>query len=260
MTGEPGILRRMIIFGGRGRIGNSTIANAVFEEMQRRAHEVTAWDLDRAPMLARFVEARRPTGPDGKPDGSDPARRRALEKAIDETIRGTKHAVVYPGGGDDPMVLQLQDRLPDMTALFADAGLETVAVHVVGPQLKDLAYYRAVQGTATYARQVVVLNYGMAPDGVDPDAAFTLVRKTVGNSCPVFVVRQLPPAAIDALLDRDKGYTMREVAENDASGLIFTHRMELISWLNGDAERREGISPLVDELMQDPPPVLPAAA
>lgn len=254
------MLRRMIIFGGRGRIGNSTIANAVFEEMQRRAHKVTAWDLDRAPMLARFVDARRPTGPDGNPDGSDPARRRALEKAIDETIRGTKHAVVDPGGGDDPMVLQLQDKLPDMTAMFAEAGLETIAVHVLGPQLKDLAYYRAVQGTHTYARQVVVLNHGMAPDGVDPDDAFSLVRKTVDNACPIFVVRQLPPAAIDALLDRHKGYTMREVAENSASGLEFVDRMVLMSWLNGDAERREGIGPLVDELMQDPPPVLPEAA
>lgn len=248
------MLRRMIIFGGRGRIGNSTIANAVFEEMQLRCHEVTAWDLDRAPMLARFVEARRPTGSDGKPDGSDPARRRALEEAIDETIRGTKHAVVDPGGGDDPMVLQLQDKLPDMTELFADAGLETIAVHVVGPQLKDLAYYRAVQGTNTYARQIVVLNYGMAPDGVDPHDAFSLVRKTVGNSCPIFVVRQLPPAAISALLAREKGRTMREVTENLDTGLKFVDRMVLTSWLE------LSIGPLVDELMQDPPPVLPEAA
>jgi len=254
------MLRRMIIFGGRGRIGNSTIANAVFEEMQRRAHEVTAWDLDRAPMLARFVEARRPTGPDGQPDGSDPARRRALEEAIDETIRGNKHAVVDPGGGDDPMVLQLQDKLPDMTDMFADAGLETIAVHVVGPQLKDLAYYRAVEGTNTYAREIVVLNYGMVPDGVDPDDAFSLVRKFVGNSCPIFVVRWLPPEVIEALLAREKGRTMREVAENAASELWFTNRMVLISWLNGVADRREGIGPLVDELMQDPPPVLPEAA
>jgi len=233
---------------GRGRLGKSTLASAIYEEMRRRDHPVLAWDLDQAESLAKYIDAQRPSG------GGPRARRAGLENGMHQAITVKKHVIV-DFGADDVVVNQVKDKLPDMAAMLVEAGLETVGVHVIGPKDKDMAYFRAVRGENVFAREIVVLSYGMLPDDVSPTKAFEAVRKEVGDYCHVFAVRKLSEEITEVIDNRRKGQTLWSLTDWSQNGLIVPDALALRVWLS------TSIEPIVDELLDDPSPDnLPEAA
>lgn len=249
-------LRRLIVPVGRGRSGKTTCADALFEEMQRRGVNVTAWDIDRAPHLNRRIPtAQRPVG------GSDAARQACLEKGIHDTIFGDGDAIVDVGA-DDVVFHLLTDKLPELVDLLAEHGLEIVAVHVLGPDLdKDTAYFRATRDGGIFTREIVVLNHCLAPKDIAPDDAFAAVRNLVRPyALPTFVVRALPPEVMKVIWPEDRKAPIRSLHDlsTDAQALgNIVNMLALGSWLRAE---ESSISCIIDAILAEATPQDDAAA
>lgn len=236
-------MKRIIVPVGRGRIGKTSIAAMLAEMLLDGDHPVTTWDLDKAPSLKRRIsDAQRPFS------GGDRARRAALEDCLQVTITGEADAVVDMGA-DDVLFHMVADKLPEMTELLAEAGVEVVAIHVLGPDAdKDLAYYRATKDGDVFGRQIVVLNHGMvAADDISADKAFATVRGIVNASgLPVYVTRRLPVEVMQELWPEDVKAmrTLHSLTDED-SPLLWTNRMVLKSYLN------KSIRPIINAVLND---------
>jgi hypothetical protein len=223
---------------------NTNIADALFEEMDKRDLPVTAWDIDKARNLKRRISiARRPA------DSSDRARRLCLEDAIHETIAGEGDAIVDLGA-DELLFHQIADKLPEMSDLLAEAGLQVVAIHVLGHDVdKDLAFYRATKDSNVFARQLVALNHGVVPEERDPDEAFAAVRRAVErDGFPMFVIRKLPVEIMEALWPEDEKAPiplLHDLAD-DVATLKIVNAMVLRSYLS------KCIAPIVNEILTAP--------
>lgn len=241
-------MARIVIPCGRGRVGKTTLSQAIGEELAQLGERVTLFDLDRAPSLSKRTLSRRPA------NGSDRARRLALEDAIHEAIQGEAFdTAVVDIGGDDVLWHDITAKLPELLDLLDEAGVAAIAVHVLGPNAdKDLAYYRLVWDTATFSSQLVVLNHGLAPEGIHPDDAFAAVRKAVNGAQPL-VVRALPPEVIEIIETCLKGRTLAELAD-DTPTLKAINAAVLRSWLN------KSIRPLVEAIRSHDAPASPIAA
>lgn len=86
-------------------------------------------------------------------------------------------AVIDLGGGDTSLGRVLE-ALPDLPALMDEAGVSPVAVYTVGPRVDDLASLATLEArNFRPSATAVVLNEGLAELSLDPETAFTRIRR-----------------------------------------------------------------------------------
>jgi len=145
---------------GRGGRGKSEWARWAWERGFRMGRPVLAADGDRTnPTLTAFVPAAsRPESPAAEDVKA------WLGSLLERQIAERASLVLDLGGGD--LVLKEFAREVGLVEFLGSYGVEPVAVHLIGPDLDDLAYLRDMEdGIFAPRRTVLVLNEGIIPTG-----------------------------------------------------------------------------------------------
>jgi hypothetical protein len=165
-TADISTMPKLVIAGGRGGTGKSTLERWATERSIARGGEPTIIDADRTnPTLkAFFPQAQQP------PTSDDYDVRAFLNSVIDE--QNDRRGTVYIdlGGGD--LTLRQWARELDLAPFLAEQGIIPVLFHVVGADLDDLAYLRDLETVFAPQHTAIVLNEGALPAGPSPAVAF----------------------------------------------------------------------------------------
>jgi hypothetical protein len=157
---------KMIIAGGRGKVGKSSMLRWIIEEYIARGGEPVVADADRTnPTLSAFFP--RATRP---PSAEDDDVRDWLNDLADTQIERRSTIFLDLGGGDT--TLRQWSRDLDLGSFLVKHGITPVLLHLLGSDLDDLTYLRDLETVFAPKHTVIVLNEGMVPSGRSPLAAF----------------------------------------------------------------------------------------
>jgi len=162
---------RMVIAGGRGKVGKSTLLRWAIEQSIARGGEPVIADADRTnPTLAAFFpSALRP------PSAENDDVRMWLNDLADTQIERRTTVYLDLGGGD--LTLKQWARDLDIGQFLQKHGITPVLIHVLGSDLDDLTYLRDLETVFTPRHTMIVLNEGMTPTGRHPLTAFEPVLR-----------------------------------------------------------------------------------
>jgi hypothetical protein len=159
---------RFTVLIGRGNVGKSTLGIWLAETARAGGREFLIGNMD--PTLATIGEL----FPDFvSPEYADDDDR---EKWLTETIEQQQakgQSLLLDTGGNDPLLPRYARRY-DLVPTLQDQGIEPVAIHVLGPDLSDLALFSECEECFAPKRTILVLNGGRA--GKHIDLAFAEVR------------------------------------------------------------------------------------
>ncbi|MGD0108633.1 MAG: hypothetical protein ABSC06_32020 [Rhodopila sp.] len=157
---------RLIIAGGRGKVGKSSWLRWAIEQNIARGGTPVIADGDRTnpTLLAVFPEATRPRS------GEDEDVRDWLNELVEDQIETRRTTFLDLGGGDT--ILKQWSRELDLAQFLHSYGVTPVLLHVLGSDIDDLAYLRDLETVFAPPHTAIVLNEGMVPSGRSPLAAF----------------------------------------------------------------------------------------
>ena len=166
---NPNPARAKIIFPlGRGSRGKSFFARWLIDRAQMKGHEIVVADADRTnPSLTAYLKGVL------TPPSADDREMQEWFKALCEQQIARRFNLLIDLGGGDLMLKQLARRIGLVRFLEAN-GIDTVAVHLIGPERDDLAYLRDLETDALVAPEatILVLNESLAPQNLSINAAF----------------------------------------------------------------------------------------
>jgi hypothetical protein len=162
ISGQP----RLIVAGGRGKVGKSVSLRIAVERFIDNGGEPIIADADRtnATLRSFYPQAIRP------PSAEDGDVRDWLNGLVDDQIAKRQTIFLDLGGGD--LSLHAWARDLDLVAFLQDNGVTPVLLHCLGSDIDDLAYLRDLEGSFAPAHTAIILNEGMVPSGKAPASAF----------------------------------------------------------------------------------------
>ena len=165
---------KLVVALGRGKTGKSVFLRWVTESAREAGADVRVLDADpdNKALSSCFPDAE--TLPPG--DGED--RRLWLEDRLNAMVEAAKsgkggyHAVLDVGGND--RLLRALGAEVGLVDLLEESGIDTVAVHMLGPDEADLRYLEDVEATGSFKPKsvVLVLNAGLLRTGQSVNVAF----------------------------------------------------------------------------------------
>ena len=220
---------RLIVAGGRGKVGKSVMLRFGIERCIARGGDPIIADADRtnATLTAFFPSAVRPPSPE---DGDV---RDWLNSLIDAQVEHRKSIFLDLGGGD--LSLHAWARDLDLVPFLIDNGIIPVLIHCLGSDLDDLAYLRDLEDVFAPPHTVILLNEGLIPIGKAPLTAFepTLAHEVFrAAKARGAVVVRLPRLGCMQELERRR-LTVQAAIDNDVgTGQPFgiTGRQMIVMW------------------------------
>ena len=173
---EPGTTHadkpKLVVTHGRGGTGKSTFVRVMLERAQEAGREPAVADADRtnATLAAFFKGVIRPEHPD------DQTVHDWLDDLVNQQADDRKTVILDMGGGDQ--VFKRFAKELDLAKLMDSADIMPVAVHLIGPDVDDLAYLHDVEQTGAFCPQAtaLVLNEGLIRDARPKEVAFAELR------------------------------------------------------------------------------------
>jgi hypothetical protein len=217
----------LVVPQGRGKGGKSVFARYIIEAMRAAGREVVAADFDRTnPTLSSFMaDAVRPES--AAPEDVKRSMARLIETQIEK-----RHSVVLDMGGGDLALKDFTREVP-LVEFLGGYGIEPIAVHLIGPDIDDLAYLQDVESDGLFApkRTLLVVNAGVVPNGRAADTAFAPVmehpifRSAVARGAESIVMPRLP-----CMADLEAGRVSFADAEAGSAKLGPTRQFMVTKW------------------------------
>ena len=219
---------KLIVTHGRGGTGKSTFARLLIERAHETGRPPTVADADRtnATLPKFFDDVLRP------PSTDDKSVTDWLDAVVNAQAEQRVTVVLDMGGGDQvfkrfAIELQLVDML-------LEAGIEPVALHMLGPDLDDLAYLRDIEDSTAFCppHTALVLNEGLIRDSRPREVAFTAVRDSPAYRAAVkrgCVEIWFPRLGCMAAVNGTPRLSFGRAAEA-GSGLGLTNRQRVWVW------------------------------
>lgn len=179
--GEPKVAvkrvttKRLLVRFGRGRLGGTTYLDAIAQRAIQAGRKVILVDADvRNPSLSKlYPDARVPAG--GSPEDFAELMVGVLGDLADHD--GPVSVLVDIGGGQDRAMGDFIRDL-NLTGFCQEAGVQPVAVYVLGPDPDDLSHAisvrdaRLLEGSDT----LLVMSEAVVKRGQTPEVAFASLR------------------------------------------------------------------------------------
>jgi hypothetical protein len=162
---------KLILPLGRGHNGKSFWTQWMIDRAQTQGREVVVADGDRTnPSLAAYFEGVL-TPPSAEPDDMED-----WFSAICEQQAERRFNTVIDLGGGDQLLKSLARRI-DFSEFSKYFGVDLVAVHLLTPDIDDLAFLRDLEADGLFAPEatIVVLNEGRTDGRRSFDSAFKAV-------------------------------------------------------------------------------------
>jgi hypothetical protein len=164
---------KLVVTHGRGGTGKSTFVRMMLERAQERGREVAVADADRtnATLAAFFSDVIRPDHPD------DQTVHDWLDDLVNKQAEDRMSIILDMGGGDQ--VFKRFAKELELAKLMESADIMPVAVHLIGPDIDDLAYLHDVEQSGAFcpSATILVLNEGLIRDARPRDVGFATVRE-----------------------------------------------------------------------------------
>jgi hypothetical protein len=157
---------RMVIAGGRGKTGKSTLLRYAIEQCLARGGEPVIADADRTnpTLTAFFPHSTRPQSTE-----NDDVRL-WLDALVDGQIDSRSTIYLDLGGGDQ--MLKQWTRDMDIGPFLTRYDIVPVLLHVLGSDLDDLTYLRDLEAVFAPKHTAIILNEGVVPAGKTPQTAY----------------------------------------------------------------------------------------
>lgn len=157
---------RLIVAGGRGKVGKSVLLRYSIERHLVRGNTPVIADADRtnATLAAFFPAAIRPKSAE---DGDV---REWLNTLLDDQAEHRRTIYLDLGGGD--LSLHAWARELDLVAFLQENGVIPVLIHCLGSDIDDLAYLRDLEQVFAPPHTAILLNEGLVPANKAPLTAF----------------------------------------------------------------------------------------
>lgn len=159
---------KFVVAYGRGSVGKSSILRYLVERAQAAQRDIVIADADINPnaILYKFFSAERPEYAD------DVSVRDLFEGLVDGMDRTKRTVILDLGGGDtsfQPFAASL-----DLATLLDGIGIMPVIIHVLSPDVDDLAYLHAIESTKSFcpAQTILLRNEGRITSSRKREAAF----------------------------------------------------------------------------------------
>lgn len=222
---------KLIIPLGRGNTGKTVLLRWLAERAAQNGRDLKLADGDptNATLAEYFPNTVRP------PSTNQQDRRDWFEALLEKQIEEGGSMAVDFGGGD--LILKRQAAELELTDFLDSSGIEVVALHLIGPNLDDLAYLGEVERDQLFAPKatVLVINEGLVPLGRSERTAFEPIV-----SHPIFTaaigrgakwVRMPRLACVQEVENRRISFIQAEMAETGrglpALGVINRQRVAL---------------------------------
>lgn len=173
---EAGVDRsppKFVVTLGRGKTGKSTMLWWLAESaLRRRRLRILDADPNNNALVDRFPDVEMPPAVDG--EDKRVWLERQLSTMMDEADDDAKrHDMLLDVGANDLLLKRLGAEVQFVDVL-QDAGVEPVAIHLLGPDKEDLTYLKDVEesGFLRPKRTVLVLNTGLISATSSADIAF----------------------------------------------------------------------------------------
>jgi hypothetical protein len=179
--GDPA---KLVVLLGPQNSGKSLLGRAIIERAREQGRHPLILDGDRndAYLASLFTEADA-AGPSDvrRPDyADDPTVKAWLDAEVSEMEGDGRSRVLDMGGGD--LVFPDYAREREVVAMLADAraAIEPVAVHLILPNVSDLAVLERMEADALFAPSptILALNAGPVGDTRPAEVVFRRVRET----------------------------------------------------------------------------------
>ena len=164
---------KLVVTHGRGGTGKSTFVRVMLERAREVGRVCAVADADRtnATLAAFFTDVVRPAHPDDK----------TVHDWLDDLVNqqaDDRITVILDMGGGDQVFKRFAKEL-ELARLMESANIMPVAVHLIGPDVDDLAYLHDVEESGAFcpAQTILVLNEGRIRDQRPRDVAFAEVRE-----------------------------------------------------------------------------------
>lgn len=198
---------KLVIPLGRGVRGKSVFARWACERARNAGRQIILADADRNNQtLAAFYPDHGSVLSPEHVSGS--YMRDWLIHLIELQVEQQATVIVDFGGGD--LVLKELAAELDIVELLTSNGIDPVAVHLLGPDLDDQAYFNSVEDSTALGRPLfappmtmIVANYGVVPAARPVDTAFSdllgcdaLVRAASDRGAVMVTMPRLAPMKI----------------------------------------------------------------
>jgi hypothetical protein len=172
LTVVAGQKPKLAVTHGRGGTGKSTLVRVLAERAHDAGREAAIADADRtnATLAAFFNDVVRPDHPD------DQTVAEWLDDLINQQAEDRISVILDMGGGDQ--VFKRFAKELDLAQLMDSAGIMATALHLIGPDIDDLAYLHDVEQAGAFCppQTALILNEGLIRDARPRDVAFADVR------------------------------------------------------------------------------------
>lgn len=231
---------KLLVALGRGGTGKSVFVRTVVERAHNAGRELAIADADRtnATLQNFFADVIRPDYQDEKTVHD------WLDEVINQQVEKKLTVVLDMGGGDQ--VFKGFARELELASAMTATGIIPVAVHLIGPDLDDLAYLRDIEESNSFcpAATALVLNEGLIRDNRPREAAFDAVR-----SDPIYRkalkrgAREVWFPKLGCMQEVNSRHLLFAAAEQGALG--FTNRLRVGVWRR---QVEEALLPISDWL------------
>jgi hypothetical protein len=173
---EPSVARnpRLLVLLGRQRTGKTLFAQW-YAETTASILPLNVVDADQGEQVLSDRLDHAVTSP-----RTDDARRTWLESAVEKQMSaasdGEPYDLLLDLGGSDPQVKHWGAQL-NMVEMIESAGVDVIAIHMVGPDVADLSYMKDIETNRWFcpAKTIVIFNRALIGAGQDPVAGFAPV-------------------------------------------------------------------------------------
>ena len=163
-SGQP----KLLVPLGRGNTGKTVLLRWLAERAGQHGRDLRLADGDptNATLAEYFPDTVRP------PSTNEQDRRDWFDSLIEKQIENGGSLAVDFGGGD--LILKRQAAELELADFLESRGIEVVALHLIGPNLDDLAYLGEVERDGLFAPKatILVINEGLVPPGRSERTAF----------------------------------------------------------------------------------------
>ena len=224
---------KLIVPLGRGNTGKSVLSRWMCETAMNAGNPVVIADADRTNQtLAQYFDAViSPTSPD------DYDMKAWLDALFEQQIENKLTVVLDLGGGD--LVLKRHAAEMELVPFMQSNAIDVAAVHLIGPNLDDLAYLQDVEHEKTFApeRTVLVLNEGLVPgarserNAFEPIVQHRIFRDAVARGAQV--VRMPRLGCLNEIENRRLSFAAAETGQTkrDLPPIGLVNRQRIAIWL-----------------------------